>query len=140
MSKKLVDAERLARKAHRGQMYGEYDYFNHHVKGVEQMCVDLFGPHVPTQITALLHDTVEDSDVSCDEISEMFGDDVSDAVYHLTKQSGESRDSYIRRCKLNPMARDVKIADTLFNLTASVACGDIKRIRKYASQLTSLYK
>lgn len=67
-------------------------------------------------ITAVLHDTVEDSSVTVEHIRKAFGDTIADAVDHLTKRPGEAYMAFITRCASNPIARAVKMADISDNL------------------------
>jgi GTP diphosphokinase / guanosine-3',5'-bis(diphosphate) 3'-diphosphatase len=67
------------------------------------------------KIVALLHDVLEDTPTTIDEIKH-FGDDVVDAVVAITHKQGESYVEYIERVKLNTIATQVKIADIADNL------------------------
>ncbi len=75
---------------------------------------------VPDKLTgaiALLHDTVEDTDVTLDDLREAgFSNEVVDAVDALSRRPGETYMDFICRCKLNPLAREVKLADIADNL------------------------
>lgn len=65
------------------------------------------------RIAALLHDVVEDSDVTLATIRELFGPGVEAIVSALTrrKKEGESYTSYIERVEMTPAAILVKLAD-----------------------------
>jgi (p)ppGpp synthase/HD superfamily hydrolase len=65
---------------------------------------------------AILHDTVEDCDVGLGDILALFGSDVWKAVDALTRRDCETYVEFIERCKVNPVARRVKIADIKDNL------------------------
>ena len=45
----------------------------------------------------------------------LFGKEVRDAVDALTKRETETREEYLIRCSLNPIARVVKLHDAAFN-------------------------
>lgn len=95
------------------------------------------------QPVAWLHDVVEDTDVTIDEVRERFGDVVADAVDCITKRKGEEYGDYLVRVKSNPLAREVKIIDLLHNmdlnrLKRSVRVDDAERVRKYAGALAYL--
>lgn len=68
-----------------------------------------------TQIAAILHDTVEDTPLTLEEIRHHFGDVVATAVRHLTRAEGEQYFHYVQRAALNPIAAKVKKADLLEN-------------------------
>jgi (p)ppGpp synthase/HD superfamily hydrolase len=72
------------------------------------------------RMAAILHDTVEDTNVSFDDlISHGFSDAVVSAVKALTKTDGESRLTAARRAVQNPIARIVKLADIADNMDLS---------------------
>jgi (p)ppGpp synthase/HD superfamily hydrolase len=67
-------------------------------------------------IAALLHDTVEDTNVTLLDIEARFGDRVTAAVDHLTRRPRETYPDYIQRLKLDPIAVKVKTADLADNM------------------------
>ena len=74
----------------------------------------------PEQITAILHDVVEDTDVSLAQLAaEGFSHVVLAAVEALTKRPGETRMAAARRAVKNPVARIVKLADNAENMDLS---------------------
>lgn len=78
-------------------------------------------------IVALLHDTIEDQPdrITLDEIEEMFGATVRNAVDAISRRKEETYWQYIDRCSLNPIARRVKIADLVHNMDLSRFHGPI---------------
>jgi GTP diphosphokinase / guanosine-3',5'-bis(diphosphate) 3'-diphosphatase len=90
------------------------------------------------QITAVLHDVVEDSDVTIEELAQMgFSSDVLSALTLLT-HDGERIDyaAYIAEIKGNPLAREVKLADLTHNmdprrLPAPLTERDWQRLQQY---------
>lgn len=74
--------------------------------------------NLEAQIGALLHDVVEDSDVTLEELRELgFSAYVLHVVDALTKRPGEKYMDFIRRChKAGPVARAVKLADISDNM------------------------
>lgn len=133
-------ADDIAELAHRYQKYdGVFDYLNFHVHGVCEKYLSLFGRYGDVgHAVAMLHDVVEDSSVKIEDVINMFGSSVGDAVYAITKLKGEHRLDYLSRCCANDVARKVKISDTLFNLEYSIKKRDQKRIEKYTNQLSFL--
>jgi hypothetical protein len=68
-------------------------------------------------IVALLHDIVEDTDVTPGELLQKgFSKEIVDAVVAITKKENESYESFIERVGKNKMAREVKIADLEDNM------------------------
>lgn len=65
---------------------------------------------------ALLHDTVEDCEITLDFIRAEFGEEVANAVDALTRRKSETYKAFIERCSKNVIARRVKLADIEDNL------------------------
>ena len=91
-------------------------------------------------VAALLHDTVEDTDTTLDEIKELFGDQVAQLVDGLTKlamiehKSGSSKQAENFRKLLLAMSEDIrvlliKLADRLHNMRTLHFCPPEKRAR-----------
>ena len=88
------------------------------------------------RITAVLHDVVEDSPVTLDDLRAAgFDEAVILAVDALTKRPGESRLDAGRRAAVNPIARAVKLADVADNMDLvrikNPTERDSARIREY---------
>ena len=63
------------------------------------------------QIVGILHDTVEDSEVSLDEIRDRFGDRAADALELLTHEKGVPYLEYVQLITVDPIATEVKKRD-----------------------------
>jgi (p)ppGpp synthase/HD superfamily hydrolase len=75
------------------------------------------------KIVAILHDVVEDSDLTINDLrNDGFSSEIVEAVDALSKRDGEIYDDYINRTTLNDIAVKVKIADLEDNM-------DLKRIK-----------
>ena len=119
-------AMRLAYKAHHGQLdYNGIPYIFHPIHLAENMD-DEFSCCV-----ALLHDVVEDTDVTLEELKAIFPDEVTDAVALMTHRDDTDYFDYVRAIKANPIARKVKLADLAHNSdqTRCVGC-DLSEERK----------
>ncbi len=92
-----------------------------------------------TKVVAVLHDVVEDSSISIDDLRrEGFGEEILAAVTCLTHHKDEPYADYVVRCKGNAVARQVKLADLEDNSRPSRALlrpdriePDMARLRKY---------
>lgn len=74
----------------------------------------------PARIAAVLHDVVEDSTWTLDQLrAEGFAPDVVAAVDALTKRKGESYEDFVRRAGQDPIAHRVKLADIADNMDPS---------------------
>ena len=87
-------------------------------------------------IVALLHDVVEDTDMTFEDIKkEGFSDEVIEALKLLTHDSKDDYDEYLKNIANNDIAIDVKLADLKHNSTISrldnVEKKDIDRYNKY---------
>ena len=85
---------------------------------------------------ALLHDVVEDSNCSGNDLlAEGIPPDVVDAVLALSKRDGETYDQFIDRVAGNALAVKVKLADIEDNINVlrldSVGDKDLERVAKY---------
>ena len=110
----LALAYEFAKEAHKGQKdRAGNDYITHPVWVSEHLA------DTNCKIVGYLHDTVEDSNVSLDEIEEKFGKEIRDAVDALTKREGEVYLGYVSRICQNPIAKEVKIMDIRHNMDLS---------------------
>jgi (p)ppGpp synthase/HD superfamily hydrolase len=111
----LERALEIAIKAHTGQVdKGGQPYILHPIR------VMLRVSSLPAKITALLHDVVEDSDISIEDLRrEGFAEPILEAVEALTKGKGEDRLSAAHRAAQNPLALEVKLADLAENMDLS---------------------
>lgn len=92
---------------------------------------------------ALLHDVVEDTDYTIDDIIAMgFPKSVTDALALMTHDKSVSYMDYVAKVKTNPIARAVKLADLRHNSDISrldtVDEKTIERLKKYAAAIELL--
>ncbi|MBN6067318.1 HD domain-containing protein [Aggregatibacter actinomycetemcomitans] len=125
-------AELFAKSIHHNQMDKAGKPYIQHLQAVVDNLVD---PSDEMVAVAWLHDSVEDTEITLNDLSRYFGDTVSDAVSAITKVKGESYDKYLSRVRANPIARLVKIADLTHNMDLSrlpvVTEKDLVRQEKY---------
>lgn len=68
-------------------------------------------------VTALLHDSIEDTDITFDELINLgFSNEVINALHYLTHNKNEPYMDYINKMKENKIAVVVKLADLLHNM------------------------
>ncbi len=127
----LERAIEIAAKAHSGQQdkAGE-PYILHPVRVMLRVTTE------QERIAAVLHDVVEDTDVSLDELrGEGFAEAVIQAIDALTKREGESRIDAAHRAAANTIARIVKLADNAENSDLSRIANpterDLARMKEY---------
>ncbi len=117
-------AYRTAEHLHRNQMRKSGDPYITHPLAVTTILADI-GMTEPTLVASLLHDTVEDTPYTLDELRSDFGDEVALLVDGVTKldkvQYGETAQAETIRKMIVAMARDIrvlviKLADRLHNM------------------------
>ena len=123
---RIEAAYELAKKAHEGQVRSSGDQYISHPIAVAVILVGL-GMDSDTIIGALLHDVVEDTSVTLEDIEKLFGADVAELVDGVTKLANipyssraEQQAENVRKMLL-AMAKDVrvviiKLADRLHNM------------------------
>jgi len=144
----LKNAYSFGQGAHSGQFRKSGEpYISHPVAVARILCT--LHLDAPTLTAALLHDVVEDTDISKAEISERFGESVAelvDGVSKLTKiesQTQEEAQAENFRKMLLAMARDVrviliKLADRLHNMRTLEAMYPEKQ-RSIARETLEIY-
>lgn len=116
-------AFRAAEKAHEGQLRRSGEPYISHPLAVAQILAELgIGP--VTIAAALLHDTVEDTEFSLDDVRAQFGDEIAMLVDGVTKldklKYGDSAQAETVRKMVVAMSKDIrvlviKLADRLHN-------------------------
>ena len=105
-----IKAMQIAYKAHSAQLdVSGVPYIFHPYHIVEQMNDEL------TVCIALLHDVIEDTDITLEELEKNFPAEIIDVLKLLTHKKGEDYFEYIKRIKENPAAKAVKLADIAHN-------------------------
>ncbi|HET7857126.1 MAG TPA: HD domain-containing protein, partial [Gaiellaceae bacterium] len=130
----------FAARAHEGQQRRSGEDFIHHPFGAAKICAQL---HLDdeTIAAALLHDVVEDTDASIEDVRGEFGDEIAQLVEGVTKltgirfQSREHAEAENYRKMIVAMAHDVrviliKLADRLHNMRTIEYWGRQKQVQK----------
>ena len=131
MTQTLERAIAIAATAHAGQVdKGGAPYILHPLKVMLRMTT------LEERIVAVLHDVVEDCEISLDDLrKEGFSEEVLSAIESVTKAPGESYEDFVERAAQNPIGRVVKLADLEENSDlsriASPSWEDLERIEKY---------
>ena len=134
-----VRAATIAEEAHRGQYdKGGMPYIFHPMHLAEQM------PDEFTTAIALLHDVMEDTEISETALAAQFPSRVMTALKLLTHDKNEDYFSYVRRIRANPDALAVKLADLRHNSDESRLLSESKtpettaRLAKYREAIRLL--
>ncbi len=122
---KLIEAASYAAKKHTGQTRkgkDEAPYINHPLE-VANLLANLgkVEDH-DTLIAAILHDTVEDTDTTREEIAEMFGENVASIVMEVTDDKSlpkvERKQKQVEHAPhLSIEAKQLKLCDKISNIT-----------------------
>ena len=108
-------AEQIATDAHAGQTDKAGNPYITHPARVAAKCEQAYGDP-KTVMVAWLHDVVEDTPVTLDDLLEAgFPEDVVQAVAVITHRLNEPRLAYYDRVRRNPLALLVKLADIADN-------------------------
>ena len=129
---KLYDkALRIAIEAHKGQTDKSGRTYVMHPIRVAERCKD---PRA--KIVALLHDTIEDTNVTPESLLEDgFPEEIVEAVMGVTKRECEGYEVFVRRAARNPISKEVKMADLEDNMDIRrlemLSDEHVARLRKY---------
>jgi len=103
-------AMKIAYAAHHGQVdKAGLPYIFHPIHLAEAMDDEV------SCCAALLHDVVEDTDVTMDELAQEFPEAVIAVLRLLTHEEGVPYFDYVRNIKANPIAVKIKLADIAHN-------------------------
>ena len=138
MNRLIEKALEIATKAHDGQVDKAGKEYIEHPKYVASL--------VDTDyevVTALLHDVIEDTDVTIDYLIEQgMPPEVVIAIDVLTKKQNIDYFDYLENVKRNSIARNVKYADLTHNSDISRLVNptkeDYERIKKYNKAMAYL--
>ena len=139
----IARALEIATRAHQGQLdKAGVPYINHPIAVAVALGAD--EPRdTEAVVAALLHDVLEDTAITQQELASTFSPEIIDAILSLTRQANEDYESFIHRLATNRLARKVQIADLRHNLKPErlkkLSNADQKRLRKkYTNALNYL--
>ncbi|MBK6342343.1 MAG: bifunctional (p)ppGpp synthetase/guanosine-3',5'-bis(diphosphate) 3'-pyrophosphohydrolase [Flavobacteriales bacterium] len=138
----------IAVEAHKNQRRKSGEPYIYHPIAVARICAEEIGLGTTSVVAALLHDTVEDTDLTLDDVKDLFGSTVATIIDGLTKISGlqfatDSIQAENFRKVLLTLAQDVrvilvKLADRLHNMRTLDSMARDKQL-KIASETLYLY-
>lgn len=127
----VYEALLIAVKAHKGQVDKQgVSYISHPMAVADMVTGEL------ERTVAYLHDVVEDTATTLEELAEIFPEEVIEALDAISRRKGEETYfEYITRVEANPIAKAVKLADLKHNMlperaVKGIAEGLIKRYQK----------
>lgn len=123
----------FAAKAHGDQRYGAFPY-TRHLNDALRILAGL-SEDAELHAAALLHDTLEDTAATEDELRRRFGDRVTSIVRAVTRgQEGDAREPlerYYARIKATPDATLIKLCDRIANVEACSSATAPQKLAKY---------
>ncbi len=138
----------IAVEAHKDQRRKTGEPYIYHPIAVARICAEEIGLGTTSVVAALLHDTVEDTDLTLEDVKDLFGSNVATIIDGLTKISGmqfttDSIQAENFRKVLLTLADDVrviliKLADRLHNMRTLDSMARDKQL-KIASETIYLY-
>jgi len=117
---------------HAGQKYGERDYVSSHLAEVAAQVATVARGDADLETAAWLHDVVEDTPTSVEEVRDLFGEGVASLVWAVTSAEGKNRKE--RNAATYPKIRGagsravlLKLCDRIANVEACLASKDTKQ-------------
>jgi len=136
----MIDPLSFAIERHGDQRYGSRMY-SHHLLAVVKVLMDVgvgIGGHDYALLTAAkLHDIVEDTETTIDEVRHLYGDEVADYVWAVTgvgENRKERNKSQYAKIAALPKAAILKVADRIANAEAVLAEGKVGLAEMYLSE------
>ena len=148
--KLIIKAFKVANEAHQGMRRHSGEPYIFHPLEVALTCVNEIGLGTKSIVSALLHDVVEDTDFTIDDIRSLFGEKIAQIIDGLTKireifgnQPVESMQAENFKRLVLTLSDDVrviliKLADRLHNMRTLDSMPKEKQL-KIASETTFLY-
>jgi GTP pyrophosphokinase len=144
----MIKAFETARTAHSQQIRKSGEGYINHPLAVAKIVADI-GLDETTVIAALLHDAVEDTEITVADVERDFGPEVAAIVDGVTKldrirfDSKEEQQAATMRKMLVAMAKDlrvliIKLADRLHNMR-TIAAMPVEKQQRIASETLDIY-
>lgn len=127
-----------AAEKHRHQMRKDGSPYIYHPIAVAQL-VHTAGHGLKYQIVALLHDVLEDTSATEEEIA-IFGDEILQAVKAISREENESNEDYVDKLLRNKIAKTIKSCDVVHNMFDTLLCDDREWVRLYVVKTRRLYR
>jgi (p)ppGpp synthase/HD superfamily hydrolase len=135
-------AYEVAQNAHSGQTRDEGTPYIVHPVRVAVSLVDELGLYSPTLIcSALLHDVIEDSDVTREDVERMFDEEIAEVVWLLTKLEDVTLRDYLAciEAAAHTGAPIVKLCDRLDNMRSVIDTPRLEKKHRYIRTTEELF-
>lgn len=138
-----VRAREFAELAHAGQRYNDEVPYSTHLQAVVNVLARFDSTEPVMVCAAWLHDTIEDTGTSYNDIGSRFGSDVADLVFAVTSELGRNRKE--RNMRTYPKIRAggywalrLKLADRIANVEYGAATGG--KVDMYAKEFRAFFE
>ena len=132
----------FVRDAHAGQIRDEGTPYIEHIEGVLKILKDEFHVRADTALSvAALHDVIEDTSVTYEDLKNAFGPVIADAVLTLTKKDGQDTKAYLDNISNSDISwlMIIKLADRLHNLRTIKRTGNPEKIMRKCQETKEYY-
>lgn len=132
----MKDIINFAIERHKDQGYGDKSY-SHHLYMVRSICKQFNLPELIEKAT-YLHDILEDTPTTYDELKDRFGKDIADIVYCVTDEKGKNRKerklTTYPKIRSNELAVGLKLCDRIANVLQCIEDCNIKLFLMYKKE------
>lgn len=130
-----------AKKQHEGQKRDEGTPYFTHIEGVIDILENEFGITDEEILTvAALHDTIEDTSTTFEDIEKMFGKKIAICTDLLTKKEGLSKEDYFKNifenCEYDIVSK-VKLADRIHNMRCLIFTTKVEKVARKIKETES---
>jgi len=126
-----MKAVTYANELHKGQKRDDgADYFDHPIR----VCRYLLNHGIRSDVilaASLLHDVIEDTSITKEELTEIFGEEVAHIVSLLSKKKNIPAEAYYKDITTDIRAIIIKAADRACNIGDMIDCYSVERLEKY---------
>lgn len=131
---KVYLAYKMAKKAHKGQKRDEgTDYITHPVAVSKRL------KNPDEIIIALLHDTLEDTNITYQDIKKDFGKAIADKVKLLTHEKNVPYADYLTDICDDCIALKIKMLDRIHNVSSLSDCPNTSKVQKYIAETETIF-
>ena len=138
MQEKIIEARNLAILQHGDQLYNMHSY-SYHLDQVYDLVCDANLEH-DFKIGAYLHDTLEDTPLTYEEISKDYGKNLAEMVFTVSGFGANRKEKHLdmkNKLSQNLQYVDLKMADRIVNMRNCVLSNNEKLLNTYMKEMDS---
>ena len=137
VSPEVISAIELAARRHYGQLYSPGEPYLAHCLRVGLSLLS----ETNLAVAGILHDILEDTEVTRIELHNTFGEEITSLIVALTRLHSETYQEYIERVSWDKRVAIIKIADLSDNLGRALSDPrHTSKVKRYAKALETLVK